>query len=132
MKKLSILFTLITIIISFVSCSFKQPENKAEFKFEKETHNFGQIRQGVPVTINFTFTNTGSEPLIVSSVESSCDCILTGYTREPVLKGEKGIITITYDAAAVQAGFTKAVMVKSNARTPIKVLYVKGEVQSPG
>lgn len=129
MKKISILFA---VIISLVSCSFKQPESKAEFKFEKETHNFGQIRQGQPVTINFTFTNIGSEPLIISSVDSSCDCIKTGYTREPILKGEKGIVTITYDAAAVQAGFTKAVIVKSNARTPVKMLYVKGEVQSPG
>lgn len=129
MKKLSILFT---VIIGILSIGFRQPESKAEFKFEKETHDFGQIRQGEPVSINFTFINTGSEPLIISSVNSSCTCVQTGYTREPILKGEKGIITISYDAATVQAGFTKAVMVKSNARTPIKVLYIKGEVQSPG
>ena len=121
MKKLSILFT---VIIGILSIGFRQPE--------KETHDFGQIRQGEPVSINFTFINTGSEPLIISSVNSSCTCVQTGYTREPILKGEKGIITISYDAATVQAGFTKAVMVKSNARTPIKVLYIKGEVQSPG
>lgn len=129
MKKSIILFA---VIFSLITISFRQPENKAAFKFEKETHDFGQIRQGEPVSINFSFINTGAEPLIISSVDSSCACVLTDYTREPVLKGEKGLITITYDAAAVQAGFTKAVMVKSNARTPIKVLYIKGEVQSPG
>jgi len=129
MKKLTILFSL---LIGFLSFSYGQTESKAEFKFEKETHNFGQIRQGEPVSISFTFTNVGNEPLIISSVESNCACIQTGYTREPILKGEKGIITIGYDAAAVQAGFTKAVTVKSNARTPVKVLYIKGEVQSPG
>lgn len=129
MKKSIILFT---ILISLISCSFKATQSKAEFKFEKETHDFGQIRQGEPVSVNFNFINTGSEPLIISSVESSCACVQTGYTREPILKGEKGIITITYDAATIQAGFTKAVTVKSNARTPLKVLYIKGEVQSPG
>ncbi len=129
MKKLLILFAAVSVLLFFESM---QPDNKAEFKFDKETHDFGQIPQGTPVSAQFTFTNVGSEQLIISSIESSCDCIMAKFTREPVLKGEKGIITITYDAAKVQAGFTQAVRIKSNARTPVKVLYVKGEVRSGG
>ncbi len=129
MKKILILLAAVIVIVVFKSM---QTENKAEFKFEKETHDFGQIPQGSPVSAEFTFTNTGGEQLIISSIETSCDCIITKYTREPILEGGKGIITIIYDAAMPQAGFTKAVRVKSNARTPIKVLYVKGEVRSAG
>jgi len=129
MKKILILLAAVIVIVVFKSM---QTQNKAEFKFEKETHDFGQIPQGTPVSAEFVFINTGGEPLIISSIESSCDCITTKFTKEPILEGGKGIITIIYDAAIPQAGFTKAVRVKSNARTPIKVLYVKGEVRSAG
>jgi len=129
MKKILILLAAVIIIVVFKSM---QIDNKAEFKFDKESHDFGQIPQGTPVSAQFTFTNVGDEPLIISSIESSCDCIITKFTRGPILTGEKGIVTITYDATMAQAGFTKAVRVKSNARTPLKVLYVKGEVRSAG
>jgi len=129
MKKILILLAAVIIIVVFKSM---QIDNKAEFKFDKESHDFGQIPQGTPVSAQFTFTNVGDEPLIISSIESSCDCIITKFTRGPILTGEKGIVTITYDATMSQAGFTKAVRVKSNARTPLKVLYVKGEVRSAG
>lgn len=115
-------------IIGFIGFTAMQTENKADFKFEKETHDFGKIPQGKPVSVDFVFTNTGDEPLIISNIESTCGCTIPKYTSAPVPKGAKGIITVTFNAAAVQAGFTKAVTIKSNARTPVKVLYIKGEV----
>lgn len=125
MKKL---ITICAVIIGFIGFTAMQTENKADFKFEKETHDFGKIPQGKPVSVDFVFTNTGDEPLIISNVESTCGCTVPKYTSAPVPKGAKGTITVTFNAAAIQAGFTKAVTIKSNARTPIKVLYIKGEV----
>lgn len=125
MKKLK---TLCAVFVAFIAMTAMQTDNKADFKFEKETHDFGKIPQGKPVSVDFVFTNIGDEPLIISNVESTCGCTVPKYTTSPVLKGEKGIITVTFNAAAVQPGFTKAVTIKSNARTPIKVLYIKGEV----
>ena len=125
MKKI---LTLCAVIIGFIAFTAMQTDNKAEFKFEKETHDFGKIPQGKPVSINFKFTNTGEEPLIISNVESTCGCTVPKYTSTPVLKGQTGIITVTFNAASVQPSFAKAVTIKSNARTPIKLLYIKGEV----
>ncbi len=125
MKKI---LTLCAVIIGFVAFTAMQTDNKAEFKFEKETHDFGKIPQGTPVSVDFKFTNTGEEPLIISNVESTCGCTVPKYTNTPVLKGQTGIITVTFNAASVQPSFAKAVTIKSNARTPIKLLYIKGEV----
>ena len=125
MKKL---ITLCAVVISFITFTAMQTDNKAEFKFEKETHDFGKIPQGKPVTYEFTFTNTGEEPLIISNVESTCGCTVPKYTTTPVLKGKTGTIMVTFNAAAVQPSFSKAVTIKSNARTPNKLLYIKGEV----
>ena len=126
MRKLMILCAA---LIGFTTMTAMQTDNKAEFKFEKETYDFGKISQGKPVTAELKFTNTGDEPLIISAVEPTCGCTVANYTKTPVKKGESGSISLTYNAAAV-GPFTKAVTVKSNARTPVKVLYIKGEVET--
>ena len=126
MRKLMILCA---VVLGFTAMTAMQTDNKAEFKFEKETHDFGKIPQGKPVSYEFKFTNAGEEPLIISAVEPTCGCTIADYTKTPVLKGKSGSITLTFNAAAAQP-FTKAVTVKSNAKTPVKVLYIKGEVTS--
>lgn len=102
-------------------------QNKAEFKFEQETHDFGKIPQGTPVSYEFTFTNTGTEPLIISKVESTCGCTVPEYTNTPINPGAQGKIKVTFDAAAAMP-FSKMVTIRSNAKTPVKALYIKGNV----
>ena len=38
----------------------------------KETHNFGQIEWKRPVTVEYTITNTGNQPLVLTNVTTSC------------------------------------------------------------
>ncbi len=126
MKK--ILFLCFTIISLIGFSSFQ--EKSAEFKFVEETHDFGKITQGKPVSFVFKYTNNGEEPLIISAVESTCGCTVPSVEPKqgtPILKGQGGSITITYNAA-VAAPFTKFVKITSNSKTPLKMLYIKGEV----
>ncbi len=124
MKKIVFLFTLATMFVGLSSMKFQQ---EAEFKFDKETYDFGKIPQGKPVTVDFKFTNIGEAPIIITNVESTCGCTVPKFTSTPVKKGETGVITVTYNSAAVMP-FSKAITVKSNAKTPVKMLYIKGEV----
>ncbi len=124
MKRLLSIFTLLLVFATFNA--FKADGN-AEFKFEKETYDFGKIPQGKPVTYEFKFTNVGTEPLIISKVESSCGCTVPKYTNVPVNPGETGSIEVTFNAAQV-APFSKSVTIRSNAKTTLKSLYIKGEV----
>ncbi len=124
MKKLILLCG---VVFLFAAVTAFQTDNQAEFKFEKETHDFGKIPQGKPVSVEFKFTNTGSEPLIISNIESVCGCTVPKYTSTPILKGQSGSITVTYNAAAL-APFSKGLTIRSNAKTPVKVIYIKGEV----
>lgn len=126
MKKF--LFLCLTAISLIGFSSFQ--EKTAEFKFVEETHDFGKITQGKPVSFVFKFTNIGEEPLIISAVESTCGCtvpVVEPKQGTPILKGQSGAITITYNAA-VAAPFTKFVKITSNSKTPLKMLYIKGEV----
>ena len=118
---------ILILIVSLGGILSAKAQNIPELKFEEETHDFGKISQNRPVTFDFRFTNTGNEPLIISAAEPTCGCVIADFTKTPVLRGQSGKITVTYNAA-VAGTFAKSVTVKSNARTPVKVLYVKGEV----
>lgn len=124
MKKLIVLFA---VVVSFVAVTAMKAELPAEFKFEKETHDFGKIPQGKPVNVTLKFKNVGDQPLIISSVEPACGCTVAKYTQTPVKKGESGFVELTYNAAAVGV-FTKATTIKSNSKDPVKTVIIKGEV----
>ncbi len=114
-------------VMGFAISASAQTDNKAEFKFVEEKHDFGKVPQGKPVTTDFVYTNIGEEPLILTEVKPTCGCTIADYTKTPVKKGEKGNIKITYNAA-VEAPFNKTIVVTSNAKTPTKYLVIVGEV----
>jgi hypothetical protein len=99
----------------------------AAFSWAATTFDFGQIVKGEPVTHEFTFTNTGNDALIISSVQASCGCTVTEYTKDPIPAGEKGFVKATYNAA--KAGvFSKTVTINANSEDAVVTLTVKGEV----
>jgi hypothetical protein len=126
MKKLMLICA---VVLGFTITASAQTDNKAEFKFAEEKHDFGKIPQGKPVTYAFAYTNTGEEPLIISDVKPTCGCTIADFTKTPVLKNGKGVITITFNAAVVTV-FNKTIVVTSNAKTPQKFLVITGEVVS--
>jgi hypothetical protein len=115
------------VVLGFAFTASAQDNQKAEFKFNEEKHDFGKVPQGTPVTTVFEFTNIGKEPLILTEVRPTCGCTIADYTKTPVKSGDKGVIKITYNAAVASA-FNKTIVVKSNAVTPEKYLNIIGEV----
>jgi hypothetical protein len=98
----------------------------ASFNWSETIHDFGSVTQGQPVSHEFEFTNNGSEPLVITSVQASCGCTATAYTQEAIAPGEKGFVRTTYNAAKSGA-FTKTVTVLSNT-SENTVLTLKGTV----
>jgi hypothetical protein len=127
MKKILMICAVIIGFAFTVKSASAQDNEKAEFKFNEEKHDFGKVPQGTPVTTEFVFTNIGKEPLILTNVQPTCGCTIADYTKTPVKSGDKGSIKITYNAA-VAAPFTKTIVVTSNAKTPTKNLIIVGEV----
>lgn len=69
-----------------------------KISFEKPTLNFGVTLWNRPVTVVFTFTNKERELLVVENVDAGCGCLDVKWPVEGVNKGERGDISITYDA----------------------------------
>jgi len=123
MKKLILLVSLI-VGIGFTANAQTKP---AEFKFESEVHDFGNIVLGKPVTYVFNFINTGEAPLIISKVETTCGCTVADHTQTPVKSGEKGFVKVTLTPSGIAMPFSKQISLTSNARTATKVLIIKGK-----
>lgn len=96
-------------------------------KFESETVNFGKLKQGVPATGTFTFTNVGKTPLIIEQANPTCGCTMSDYTKEPIAPGKSGYIKATYNSAAM-GHFDKHLTVKFAGFDEIKSITLTGDV----
>lgn len=108
-----------------------KPENPnaPEIAFETEMHDYGTIKQGADGGCEFKFKNIGKDPLIISNARGSCGCTVPTWPKEPIMKGQTGVIKVHYDTKRVGA-FTKTVTLNSNAKSDTKVLTIKGVVEA--
>ena len=132
MKKLLLLLVLPLFVAFSANAQTTPPAapanpNAPVAKWDKMVNDFGDIAQNVPKTAEFTLTNAGKEPLIISSAKASCGCTNLKYASEPILPGKTSVVSATYNAAA-QGVFTKTVTVVTNADPNPVVLQIKGNV----
>jgi hypothetical protein len=92
-------------------------------------HDYGTIKQGANGTCEFTVTNTGDQPLIITNCQGSCGCTVPKCEKEPIKPGQKSTITVKYDTNRV-GPINKSVTISSNAgNTPSKIVTIKGTVE---
>ena len=86
----------------------------AEISFDKETHDYGVMKQHANGECVFVFTNTGTEPLIISNAKGSCGCTVPSWPREPIAPGATGELKVKYDTKRIGM-INKSVTIQSNA-----------------
>lgn len=96
--------------------------------FEREAHDFGNVPEGTMAAHEFTFKNTGNQPVVIANVQASCGCTTPDWTKTPVLPGKSGMVRAVYSSAGRPGVFNKTVTITSNATEPSKVLSIKGTV----
>ena len=98
--------------------------------FEESEFNFGTVDAGAIVEHTYAFTNTGSEPLVISNAKGSCGCTVPEWPKEPVMPGKTAILKVRYDTKRV-GPINKSVTITSNAvDNPTMVLRIKGKVNA--
>jgi len=117
------------LFVGLLALSVNAQDKAAKIEFKTETVDYGVIEKGSDGVRVFEFTNTGTAPLIISKVSSSCGCTIPKKPEEAILPGKTGEIQVKYDTKRV-GPIRKAITVISNADTPTKVLKIKGEVTS--
>ncbi len=117
-------------IFGISSAVFAQSDAKKAdevVKFKEMKHDFGKIKQGVPVTYDFVFTNVGETPVIIENASASCGCTTPTWPQQPIMKGKSDKIKAGFNAAAPGV-FEKGIFVKVKGYDyPIEI-KITGEV----
>jgi len=118
-----------------ISCSQTNQANAIDIdaqgpaiKFESLEHNYGTITQGANGDCEFIFTNTGTEPLTLTNVRSSCGCTVPNWPKEPIAPGAKSAIKVHYDTQRVGPISKTITVTSSGSETPI-VLKITGKIE---
>nr|WP_067053014.1 DUF1573 domain-containing protein [Mucilaginibacter sp. L294] len=102
--------------------------NAPVMKFEKETHDFGKIKEGDKVTYAFKFTNTGKSPLIIKDAVATCGCTKPEWPKTPIQPGANGEIQVTFNSAAKSGLQDKQITVTANTVPAQSMVHLIGEV----
>lgn len=96
--------------------------------FASYEHDFGTIKEGESVTHLFTFTNTGSEPLLIQQCKGSCGCTVPQCPTQPIPPGGKGSIEVKFNSAGKKNAQTKQVTIDANTDPFQTKLTIKANV----
>ncbi|HMI68149.1 MAG TPA: DUF1573 domain-containing protein [Cyclobacteriaceae bacterium] len=119
MKRILILiFGVAVAAAAFAQTPVAKP-NGPILTWEKSTHDFGDIQQGDKVETTYRFTNTGTEPLLITNVTVTCGCTVPkGWPRDPIVAGGKGEIVVAFNSLGKMGKQNKVVTIVSNAANP--------------
>ncbi|RMF04691.1 MAG: DUF1573 domain-containing protein [Bacteroidetes bacterium] len=97
--------------------------------FEETTFDFGTVNEGEMVEHTYKFTNTGSEPLVLSDAKGSCGCTVPQWPREPIAPGQSGEITVQFNSKGKKGKRNQKVTITANTNPPQTFIYLTGEVK---
>lgn len=123
MKKIVLLAT------AFMFSMAVMAQTKADevIKMNEEKHDFGKLKQGVPVTYYFEIKNISNKPIVVENATATCGCTVPEKPEKPIMPGETAKLKVAYNAAAV-APFTKDIHIKLAGIDIPKTVHITGEV----
>jgi hypothetical protein len=126
---------LLLFVAAFVSVRAQTPQTTAPadgavISFEVEVIDFGNVVEGTDQIRTFNFTNTGTAPLIISSIKGQCGCttIPDSWPKDPIPPGGTGTFQVRYDTKSRVGQFDKKIIVTSNATVPVVEVRIKGNV----
>ncbi len=110
------------------SASVKPAVAITAMSFGETSHDFGNVNQDTENKKIFTFTNTGTEPLIIENAKGSCGCTVPKYPKEPIVPGATGEIEVVYKPGKQKNKQSKTVTITANTEPAKTVLTISADV----
>jgi len=97
--------------------------------FNSSEHDFGLIKEeNGPVEYSFQFVNQGIDTINIKSVNASCGCTTSGWSKEAIVPGDTGYVKAQFNPLNRPGIFHKTLKVSTNAEPAVIVLHIKGSV----
>jgi len=117
------------IVDDITAGSANQPITSIQFK--DSVIHAGKIEEGKLLDVEFEFTNTGTEMLIIKNVSASCGCTIPEKPEEPIAPGQSGKIKATFDSKGRAGLNQKAITIIANTKETVHTLIFDVEVNNP-
>lgn len=117
------------LIFLLICISVPQMLQGQKVVFDKKVANLGSVLWKRPTTAKFEFTNKGKSVVVIDSVDAGCGCIDVDWTKTSVAKGERGLVSLTYDAQLLGYFDRHVDVFLSGTEKPLR-LRVKGRVST--
>lgn len=101
-----------------------------KIRFDSDTYDFGRIIEGKEIDHRFTFTNTGSAPLVIKDVKVTCGCTTPFYPFIPIEPGKTGVISVHFSSKGRLGNQKPTITVFTNAEPDKYELYLKGVIDT--
>ena len=120
-------YILVLVLMSLCCDAIGQEKLGNGLEIDKMVHNFGDILLASgPVSCTFTIRNTGEKPAVIYNVVSTCGCTDVQWTKEPLMPGKSGKISVTYSNDEGAYPFDKSLTVYlSDMKKPV-ILKIRG------
>ena len=100
----------------------------ALISFDKTEFNFGTVKEGDIVDVEFTVTNSGKTDLVITNAQPSCGCTVPKWPREAIKPGESSKILAKFNTAGKPNRQNKTITLYTNTAKGREVLVIKGNV----
>lgn len=102
--------------------------SQAKLEIKDAKKNFGFVKKGELVKIDYDVTNTGKEPLLLTGTEIPCSCTHASYPTQPIAPGQSAKIIVEFDTKTVYDRQDRTILILSNDPGSPHKLRFKGVV----
>jgi hypothetical protein len=106
----------------------QKPLSNANIQFAEKQHDFGDVKQGETVSYRFKFSNSGTEPLVLLNVQTTCGCTATDWPKTPIPPGESGEIMVNFNTTKKVGRQNKIITVYTNGQKPEEKLKIVANI----
>ena len=118
-------------LFAFVLTFFSYQTNAQIISFDKIIYDYGIISDTVTnIPATFMVRNIGDKPLYIIYAKPSCECVSVEYTKDTIMPGNMGSVTLYFNPKGFGGFFTKTVAILSNSIESQEVnLTLKGTIK---
>ena len=129
MKKLKLVMSLFIATFALNTQAQDDTISAPQIKFDKTVQDWGVINEGDRVETDFTFTNVGNAPLIITRIKGSCGCTVpSGWSKEPIAPGASSKFHVIFNSKGKPNKQQKTITIFSNTATGKDYVKIKAQV----
>ncbi len=90
----------------------------------------GTMRAGEVVKYDARLRNTGTEPLVIKDISTSCGCTQVEYDKKPIAPGDEGSFSFRFDSRGMWGMQIKLIEIRTSASPHPYKVTMQAEVKT--